>query len=127
MACVVGDMKPIGATNINWQASAANASWRARALQKPKPASAFDGERHSQAQEDPTPLKPQTRFWLRQSGTGDSVSFRHAVHKDGPRLTAAFTAQLLGQILPDPERPASPTRFYGHQAARLSLGLDTRL
>jgi hypothetical protein len=120
-------MKPNGATNISWQASAANASWRARALQKPKAASAFDGERHNQTQEKPTPLKPQTRFWLRHSGTEDSVSFRHAVHKDGPRLTAAFTAQLLGQILPDPERPASPTRFYGHEGIRLSLGLDTRL
>jgi hypothetical protein len=120
-------MKPIGATNINWQASAANAPWRVRALQKPKPASALNGERHSQARDEPTPLKPQTRFWLRQSGTPDAVSFRHAAHKESPRLTAAFTAQLLGQILPDPERPASPTRFYGHPGIALSLGLDTRL
>ena len=120
-------MKPIGATNINWQASAANASWRARALQKPKPASALDGESQSQAQENSTPLQPQTPVSLRHNGTEDSVSFRHAVHKDGPRLTAAFTAQLLGQILPDPERPASAARFYGREAIGLRLGLDTRL
>ena len=120
-------MKPIGEANPNWQAATANAAWRARALQKPNSTSDLCGESHDQPQEDPTPLKPQTRFWLRQSGTGDAVSFRHAVHKDGPRLTAAFTAQLLGQILPDPERRASAAHRYGGEPMRLSLGFDKRL
>jgi hypothetical protein len=41
------------------------------------------------------------------------------------RLTAAFTAQLLGQILPDPERRSAPG--YGGAQPPIALIFDTQL
>jgi hypothetical protein len=115
-------MKPIGAANSHWQAATANAVWRARALQKPMPASDLYGE--SQGQPEQQKQSPQTlaEFSLHQSGTPEHVPFRYA-----PRLSAPFTAQLLGQILPDPERRVSAAHLYGREAVQLCLGLDTLL
>lgn len=45
--------------------------------------------------------------------------------RSAPRLTAAFTAQLLGQILPDPEKRRGMS--YAAPALKLTLGLDTKL
>ena len=45
-----------------------------------------------------------------------------------PRLTAAFVAQLLGQLLPDPEFHKLQARSaYGSDEIRSALLLDTRL
>ena len=116
-------MRPVSEANINWQASAANAAWRARALEKPKAAADLHGKFGDDPGRDPPPPRTGNNFTLRQSGTQEPVSFRHV------RLTAAFTAQLLGQILPDPERPAAAASAsaYGREPRLLSLGLDTRL
>ena len=112
-------MKPIGQPAFDARTTAANAAWRARALEKPKAAADLHGKSeegpyqppHHQAKNQPA-LSPR-------NGTDGPVPFRHA-----PRLTAAFTAQLLGQILPDPERPSA--RRYGQHVA-LTPVFDTKL
>jgi hypothetical protein len=116
-------MRSIGGAHLHWQAGAANAAWRTRALQKPSTSSDLNGESHNTGNEEPHPAPQTAPTVLRQSGTEDPVSFRHAA---APRLTAAFTAQLLGQILPDPER-RSPARGYCRQTFPLPLGIDKRL
>ena len=115
-------MRPITEANPNWQGRVANAAWRARALQKPCNASALHGE--SQPNPDDRQQQPDgpASYCLRQSGTEDPVPFRYAT-----RLTAPFTAQLLGQIMPDPERHASATQAYERETAGLRLGFDQRL
>jgi hypothetical protein len=115
-------MKPVSEANRNWQAATANAAWRARALQKPSSASNLNGESRDQTDHDPRPARTRAEFSMRQSGTQEPVSFRYAA-----RLTAPFVAQLLGQILPDPERRASAAHLYDRETVRLSLGLDKRL
>ena len=113
-------MRPIGAPSFDIKTTAANAGWRSRALEKPKAAADLhgksDGGAHQPAHQNPrnqTIIPPQ-------SGTEGSVPFRHA-----PRLTAAFTAQLLGQILPDPERPLA--RAYGGERFALLPVFDAKL
>jgi len=57
------------------------------------------------------------------SGTDNPVPFRYA-----SRLVSPFVAQLLGQLLPNPEIPASQARVaYGVAEPRASLLVDTRL
>jgi hypothetical protein len=120
-------MKPIPAANLNWQASIANAAWRARALQKPCAASNLHGESQSRPDEKPRPPQGPAGSCLRHYGTEEPVPFRHCVREDRRPLTAPFAAQLLGQILPDPERRASAAQVYSRQTMLLSLGLDKRL
>ena len=45
------------------------------------------------------PAGPQIQGKMEVEASASHVPFRHA-----PRLTSAFVAQLLGQVLPDPER-----------------------
>ena len=116
-------MRSVTATNINWQASEANAPWRARALQKPSNGGDFHGEsRHTAPEKSACPRALAQRI-LRQRGTDEPVSFRHAP----PRLTSVFTAQLLGQLLPDNERKPSAADLYGRPIRLLTLGFDARL
>ena len=68
----------------------------------------------------PRPASPEPADTLRQNGTAANVPFRHV------RLTAAFTAQLLGQILPDPERPLTGAA-YGRTGAGIVGALDALL
>ncbi len=118
-------MTPIGDTTFDARASAANAAWRARALQKPSASANLHGER----QDDPGAQTQQRQnnpdFSSPQNGTQAGVPFRYA-----PRLTAAFTAQLLGQIMPDPERRSSgfkSAQAYGSAVTPLALGFDTSI
>jgi len=115
-------MRSIGDAHPNWRAAAANAAWRARALEKPRTASDLNGESHNAGKEKPHPPRETAQVCVPQSGTESAVPFRHS----GPRVTSAFAAQLLGQILPDPER-RSPASCYGRQTVKLCLGLDKRL
>ena len=56
------------------------------------------------------------------------VPERHTSEIEAPRLTAAFVAQLLGQLLPDREiRKLQARAAYGTDEAEGSLLLDTRL
>ena len=95
-------MSPIGDATWSLNATAQNAAWRARALQKPSSASDLHGEQQDQPQRHRRASKTTTRHrQMHHSGTGSHVPFRHAA-----RLTAPFTAQLLGQIMPDPGTPS---------------------
>lgn len=120
-------MKPIGDTFLTTPASAANAAWRRRALQKASGASGLRGEGRDEAQQKSPhhPKEPQPR--MRHNGTQKPVPFRHVRQPQSLRLTAAFAAQLLGQILPDPERPPAAGAAYERPAMALSLGFDTKL
>ncbi len=118
-------MTPIGDTGLDLRATAANAAWRARALQKPNPASDLHGKAQGEPHQQPPHYRKSQTILPPQSGTESHVPFRHA-----PRLTAAFTAQLLGQILPDPERPSSGLKSaYAYDRPSLALppGFDTSL
>lgn len=112
-------MKPIGPFGFDARTTAANAAWRARALEKPKAAADLHGKSDSGAQQQPFSSRKIPAPLSSQGGTEAAVPFRHA-----PRLTAAFTAQLLGQILPDPERPSA--RVYRERFS-LPNCLDTKL
>lgn len=112
-------MKPIGDPGFDAKTTAVNAAWRARGLQKPK----ATADLHGKGQDEPHQSPPHNRKFQAsvssQNGTGGHVPFRHA-----PRLTAAFTAQLLGQILPDPERPSA--RGYGPERFAALPGFDAK-
>ena len=120
-------MKPIGDLVGNAAAGTASAAWRARALQKTSATADLRGGQGQQTHQPPPHAHKQLQTGLPHSGTDDAVSFRNASHPLRPRLTAAFTAQLLGQILPDPERRPSAGRFYGQLAMPLAPGFDTKL
>jgi hypothetical protein len=118
-------MTSIAGTMFDAKTTAANAPWRARALQKPNTASDLNGKAEDESRRHrPHGFKGQT-ILPPQSGTDARVSFRHA-----PGLTAAFTAQLLGQIMPDPERLScglKSARAYGGPVFALPPGFDARL
>jgi hypothetical protein len=118
-------MTPIGDTGMDPRATAANAAWRARALQKPNAASDLHGKAQGEPHQPSQQQRKAQTILPPQSGTECHVPFRHA-----PRLTAAFTAQLLGQILPDPERPSSglmSARAYDGPSLQLPPGFDASL
>jgi hypothetical protein len=115
-------MRPIGEANPDWQERVANAAWRVRALEKPKPAADLHGESQHNTDSRSEQASGSASCHLRQSGTEEAVPFRYAT-----RLTAPFTAQLLGQILPDTERRGSAAQAYSCETRRFRLGLDKRL
>jgi hypothetical protein len=120
-------MTRIGDMIMRSSAAAANAAWRSRALQKASDTSGLRGEgREAAQQQSPYPHK-ETPSSLLQSGTPEPVPFQDTQRAQSLRLTAAFTAQLLGQIMPDPERRSAAGVAYERPAMTLSLGLDTKL
>ena len=116
-------MSPYGDISGTWHGAAHNAASRSRALQKLSGPSGL----HSGLAGDPPPHQQSQRNEnarsMHRSGTEQSVPFRHA-----PRLVSPFVAQLLGQLLTDPERPGSGARTaYRIQGVCSSLLLDARL
>jgi hypothetical protein len=60
---------------------------------------------------------PESSLESGQSQAGQTVPFRYSA--DAPRLNAAFVVQLLGQLMPDQERPGSYLlAAYGEMPAR---------
>jgi hypothetical protein len=114
-------MTPIGETSFDLKTTAANAACRARALQKPNAASDLHGKANGEPHQPPPHYRKAHTILPPQSGTEPHVPFRHV----SPRLTAAFTAQLLGQIMPDPERRSA--RAYDGPTLALPPGFDARL
>jgi hypothetical protein len=116
-------MSPIGDISASWTGATQNLALRTRALQKPKAASDLYGN-----QQDETPPRQKFRSSsdavpLHCSGTEEPVPFRYA-----PRLVSPFVAQLLGQILPDCERPALKAgAAYDVPEPATCLLLDARL
>jgi hypothetical protein len=116
-------MGPIGDISVCSAAAAQKPAWRTRALQKAKPASDLNGNRGDQAQARQGFQGRHDAVSLTCSGTEEPVPFRYE-----PRLASPFVAQLLGQLLPNPERPTSEARAaYGMADERSSRLLDTRL
>ena len=121
-------MSPIGDPLGSWNGAAQNSAVRRLALQKLKATSGLAGESGEE-----TPLGGDhaghgTHENLHRSGTGSAVPFRHVSQIETPRLTSAFVAQLLGQLLPDPERTKLPDgTLYATDESRSALLLDTRL
>ena len=66
------------------------------------------------------PAGPQIRREMPVETSAQHVPFRHA-----PRLTSAFVAQLLGQVLPDHERRLVVVS-YDEEDRRLALLCDKR-
>ena len=118
-------MKPIGDIIPTFEAAAANAAWRRRALQKSSDTSGLRGEGGEEPRHPPPHDHSRAREYPPQNGTARDVPLRDP--RAPSRLTAAFTAQLLGQILPDPERKPAAWAAYARPAMPLTLGLDTKL
>jgi hypothetical protein len=114
-------MKPIGDIVFDATITAANAAWRARALEKPKAAADLHGKSQDGPRQPPHPYRRNPDILPPQSGTPGHVPFRHVSRY----LTAAFTAQLLGQILPDPERGSA--RGYSGERPVLPPCFDAKL
>jgi len=116
-------MKPIGDTILFSSAVAAATARRRYALQKTNDTSGLRGEGQDQSHQPPPHSQTQTRTYLPHNGTAQDVPLRDP--RSAPRLTAAFTAQLLGQIMPDPEKRRGVA--YAAPALKLTLGFDTKL
>lgn len=114
-------MRPIGDTILSPAAVGAIAAGRSRALQKAIGASGLRGGGQEEAQQKQAHQHKEARARMHHNGTEGAVPFRHI------RLTAAFTAQLLGQILPDPECRPGAAAAYAREVPFLSSGFDTKL
>ena len=113
-------MTPTLDTSLDAKTSATNAAWRARALQKPNASTDLHGKEQGEPHQPPPHFRKAHTVLPSQSGAQSHVPFRHA-----PRLTAAFTAQLLGQILPDHERRSA--NAYGGPSPALPPIFDAKL
>lgn len=116
-------MSPIGEHSRACNGAAHSLVLRARAPQKLKPASGLQQNFGDETPRQQDFLSTAQSDQMTSSGTVSPVSFRHA-----PRLVAPFVAQLLGQILPDCERPRLGAAM-AYDAARIptSLLLNTHL
>ncbi|HUO02705.1 MAG TPA: hypothetical protein VMU31_07995 [Rhizomicrobium sp.] len=90
---------PIGSSSINAARAAAK---RARASQKPKASSGLRASLPEETESDAGILQDQGEETLAQSGTVIDVPIRNA--QSDFNFTPTFITQLLGQLLPDPER-----------------------
>ena len=93
---------------------------RARAAQKPRPASGLGGS-HSEQEERADDLSREPAdHGLHHSGTMTDVPFRNA--EPDRYFTPTFITQLLGQLLPDPEEKRSGAlSAYKELYARINL------
>jgi hypothetical protein len=116
-------MSPIGEHSRACNGAAQSLILRARAPQKLKPASGLQQDFGDEMPRQQDFYAAAQSSHLTGSGTASPVPFRHA-----PRLVAPFVAQLLGQLLPDCERPPSGAAMaYGAARIPTSLLLDARL
>ena len=81
------------------------------------------GEEQDHPYQPPPQGQDPAHARLPRNGTSHDVPLRDP--RSAPRLTAAFTAQLLGQIMPDPEKRRGVA--YAGPVLNLTLGLDTKL
>jgi hypothetical protein len=116
-------MSPIGEHSSLCRGPGQSLTVRVRAPQKLKPASGLQENRSEEPPRQQDHGDGRQSYGLACSGTQPAVSFRHA-----PFLATPFVAQLLGQVLPDCERPGSDAaRAYGAGRLTAALLLDTRL
>lgn len=116
-------MSPIGENSGVYNGPAKSVAVRGRDSQKLKAASDLRGDFHDQPSPQQDFRKQAATSEVTCSGTEAAVPFRHA-----GRLTAPFVAQLLGQLLPDCERPRTGAAgAYDATRVSASLLLDARL
>jgi hypothetical protein len=116
-------MSPLGTISGSWQNAQSQAVSRPRISQKPNIDSGLHDGNEEETKPRPSSNRAAAAATLPRSGTDDGVPFQHV-----SRLVSPFVAQLLGQIMPDPESPISRARAaYGLNEARISLVFDTRL
>ena len=116
-------MKPIGDIHSGWTGAARDPANRAHGLQKISTISPLRHRARNESPDRPAQRLSNGQSCSPQSGTGRTVLFRYG--PDAPRLTAAFVAQLLGQVLPDPEHKSAPD--YGRAARTPPSALDEHL
>ena len=116
-------MSPIGQQSGVCNGPAQSLAVRTRATQKLKAASGLQDGLHDETPSRQDFHQAREQDGMTCSGTVAAVPFRHA-----PRLMAPFVAQLLGQLLPDCERPRTgAAQAYSAEGISSSLLLDTRL
>jgi hypothetical protein len=95
-------MSPIGHSHSPTSSAAPAAAAKTRALQKIKPANSL----HTCLSDNPDSgtrfSQDQHKNALCRFATDHAVPFRYSAQ--APRLSAAFVAQMLGQMIPDLER-----------------------
>jgi hypothetical protein len=120
-------MSPIGDANAGWNGARENLAVRRLSLQKTSAANGLRPGPDGDASAEDRPWANRETENLHRSGTGASVPFRHVAEPDAMRLTSAFVAQLLGQILPETGRDRLRARAaYGLDEPVTSLLLDTQ-
>jgi hypothetical protein len=93
---------PIASSSVNAARAAAK---RARAARKAKAASGLRASLPEQADTGADHSREQVEETLPHSGTVIAVPIRHA--QSDFNFTPTFLTQLLGQLMPDPERKSS--------------------
>jgi len=99
LRCHTG-MRPIGDVHPPVSSTALTAAARARASRKPSPANSLHAHLGDNPYLETRSGKDRRKGALYQSETRRPVPFRYS--PDAPRLDAAFAAQVLGQMMPDP-------------------------
>jgi hypothetical protein len=116
-------MSPLGTISGSWQNAPIQAFSRLRIAQKPNVHSGLHDDNQAETKPRHGSNGSQSASTLPRSGTETTVPFQHA-----PRLVSPFVAQLLGQIMPDPESAISRARAaYGLNSECSSLLFDARL
>lgn len=118
-------MNPIGHHPSPASSAAPAAAAKARALQKIKPASDLHTEVGENPNRGPRFFQDQRRKNLCRFTTDRAVPFRYGM--EAPRLSAGFAAQMLGQMMPDPERRNSGALAAYEELPATALLCDRRL
>jgi hypothetical protein len=118
-------MNPVGNSNLPVSAASKTVTASARGTQKLKPSSGLQMGMGGDTHAGPFPFQGQRKTDASHIGTARDVPFRHG--PEAPRLTAAFVAQLLGQVMPDTERRPSGALAAYEEPGRSALLCDRRL
>src|ERR1700761_233796 len=93
------DMNAVGNNKLPVSTASGAVSANARSVQKPRPVSGLQPDMGKDAHSSPLLFQGQRKSDASHSGTVRDVPFRYG--PEAPRLSAAFVAQLLGQVMPD--------------------------
>lgn len=95
-------MSPIGHNQFPVSSVVPAAAAKTRALQRIKPANDLDADVGENPDRGAHFSQDRRGNGLYRFATDRAVPFRYGTR--APRLSAAFAAQMLGQMMPDPER-----------------------
>src|SRR6201996_4545140 len=99
MLAFLPGMNAVGNSNLPVIAASRTVAAKAHGAQKPNPTSGLQAGMGSDAHPGQLLFRGQRKSGASQSGTAGDVPFRYG--PEAPRLSAAFVAQLLGQLMPD--------------------------